>query len=199
MPMISLNSNIHVVLSPYIATIQSPELLDKVTRTVATEMLGLLRARIHQEGKAADGSDIGQYSTKSMYVSIKQNVGRSFGSPLGKPNEKGKRSSTFKSGKKEGQKHTSRYFEQGYKEYKTQIGRNVLGKVNLSLSGQLDSQLTLIHTQAGWGLGWADTEKYLRAKALQDKKYKKKIWALSAEEAAQAVTTAQNILGNAFS
>lgn len=197
--MISFSTNFLSVMAPIIANISTPALADRVTKVVASEMLGEIRARIHQQGKAADGSDIGAYSTKPLYVSIAQNVGRSFGAPLGKPNKYGKRRSKFESGKKAGQSHTSRYFERGYEGYKNAIGRNTLGKVNLSLSGQLDSQLTLMQTPLGWGLGWADAEKFKRANALQDKKYRKKIWALTNEEAEKAVKTAEREVANAFS
>ena len=126
--MIQFKTNLNQVFAPIIAKLESPALADKVTRIVAVEMLGELRSRIHQQGKAADGGDIGQYSTKPLYVSVKNNVGRSFGAPLGKPNKNGKRFSKFASGKKEGQPHTSRYFERGYEGYKNAIGRNTIGK-----------------------------------------------------------------------
>lgn len=197
--MISITTNLPQILAPIIANLNSAELADKVTRIVAVEMLGEMRARIHQQGMAADGGDIGKYSTAPLYVSVKQNVGKSFGAPLGKPNANGKRFSKFASGKKAGQSHKSRYFERGYEGYKNAIGRNVIGKVNLSLSGQLDAQFTLIQTPSGWGLGWLDAEKIKRAKALQDKKYRKKIWALTDEEAAKAVTTAEREVQNALS
>lgn len=197
--MISFSTNLHTVFAPIIVQLSTPELADRVTKIVAVEMLGEMRARIHQQGKAADGADIGKYSTTPMYVSQKQNVGRSFGAPLGKPNKNGKRFSTFASGKKAGQKHTSRWFERGYEGYKNAIGRNTLGKVNLSLSGQLDAQLTLIQTPLGWGLGWFDVEKYRRAVALQERKYKKPIWALTSEESEKATATGQREVNNAFS
>jgi hypothetical protein len=198
--MISLETNIAAVLTPIIAKLESNELADRVAKVVASEMLGEIRVRIHQEGKAADGNDIGQYSTEPLYVGVKQNqnIGRSFGAPLGKEFN-GKRRSKFESGKKAGQQHASRYFADGYKGYKTTIGRNQLGRVNLSLSGQLDAQLVLIQSPLGWGLGWFDSEKYKRAVALQAAKYKKKIWALTSEEAEKAVSTAEREVLNAFS
>ena len=190
--MIGMRTNIHSVLAPYILKLGTNEMADRVTKIVASTMLGDIRARIHQEGKASDGSDIGQYSTKPMYVSVKANPGRSMGTPFGKPNKFGKRFAKFASGKKAGQPHTSKYFEQGYLAYKNAIGRNVLGKVNLSLSGQLDNQFTLIQTPVGWGLGWFDTEKIRRANALQDRKYRKRIWGLSKEETERAKAIAEN-------
>ena len=194
MPVIGMRTNIHTILAPYIAKLSTNEMADRVTKIVASTMLGDVRSRIHQEGKASDGGDIGQYSTMPMYVSVKANPGRSMGTPTGKANKFGKKFSKFTSGKKAGQLHTSKYFEQGYLAYKNAIGRNVLGKVNLSLSGQLDNQFTLIQTPVGWGLGWLDSEKIKRAKALQDFKYKKRIWGLSKEEGERAIAIAEKAI-----
>lgn len=160
---------------------------NNVIRIVANSMLPIIRDRIHDEGKAADESKIGDYSTKPIYVS--NNIG--FGTLDG----------TGKTGRKvfsNGEAHKSKYFAGGYEQFKTEIGRNKLGSVNLSLSGQLASQFTLIATNKGWGLGWNDTEKFTRAFALE-KKYAKKIWALTKEELQIANEIAQNEFKNAFS
>jgi len=41
---------------------------DTVLRTVATSLLGDVKNRIHEDGKAADGSQIGTYSKGYMVV-----------------------------------------------------------------------------------------------------------------------------------
>lgn len=195
--MITMTTNIAVVLSPIImglSTFSKGNVhYENVVRTVALNALGDVKARIHQQGKASDNSDIGQYSTTPLYVSEKENPGKSFGRPIGKTGK-----SKFASGEKAGEDHASRFFPGGYNEYKTKIGRNQLGKVNLSLSGQLDTQLTLVATSLGYGLGWANDEMYLRAGHLE-KKYNKKIWALTDEEAEAAKGTAEKLLKDAFS
>ena len=195
--MITMTTNIATVLSPLIMGLttfdKTNPKADNVVRTVALNALADVKTRIHQQGKASDGGDIGKYSTTPIYVSVKENPGKSFGRPVGKTGK-----SKFKSGEKAGQDHASRFFEKGYSEYKTAIGRNQLGKVNLSLSGQLDSQLTLIATPKGYGLGWVNDEMPERAKNLE-KKYKKKIWQLTNEEAEAARNTAQILLKDAFS
>lgn len=195
--MITMTTNIAVVLSPLIMGLTTFEKgnakYDNVVRTVALNALGDVKARIHQQGKASDGSDIGKYSTEPIYVSEKENPGKSFGRPIGKTGR-----SKFASGEKAGQDHASRFFPGGYNEYKTKIGRNQLGKVNLSLSGQLDTQFTLVATAMGYGLGWANDEMFERAGHLE-KKYGKKIWALTEEEAQAARNTAEILLKDAFS
>lgn len=197
--MITLKTNIGSVLSPLILKVQDFKAgnpaYDNVLREVALQALADVRTRIHQEGKASDGNDIGEYSKEPIYVSVEQNknIGKSFGRPIGKTGR-----SKFKGGEKKGQDHKSRYFAGGYNEYKTTIGRNVLGKVNLSLTGQLDNQLTVIATQNGYGLGWANDEMLERAKHLE-KKYGKKIWSLTEEEKKNAANVAKTHTDNAFS
>lgn len=199
--MITVKTNITDVLLPIAAKIEQLNpggvLYGNVLRTVATSMLGVVRTRIHEQGKAADGGDIGTYSTKSTYISAKANPGKAF-KPTGKVNKAGNQFAKFQSGKKEGQPHTSKYFAGGYKEFRGEIGRPN-DKVNLSLSGQMNNQLSIIATDnGGYGLGWPNTEMYKRSQALEAK-YKKKIWALMEEETTQAAGVAQNVINDALS
>ncbi len=172
--MIVVKTNIDKVVSSLKADLASfykgGENYNACLRAVASSTLGQMQERIHEQGKASGGEDIGQYSAKPIYVNPKESP-KKF-TPLGK-NKKAK----FKSGKPK----QTRYFADGYKGFKTFIGRNILGKVNLSLSGQLNKQWTLQPTSDGWGLGWADAEKYNRAKGFE-KKYHKPIYDLTKEE-----------------
>ena len=126
-------------------------------------------------------------------MSIANNPGKSFGRPIGKTGK-----SKFTTSKKAGQDHTSRYFPGGYNEFKTAIGRNKLGTVNLSLSGQLNSQLTVQPTARGYGFGWPDEEKLKRARALE-RKYGKKIYDLTEDELRLAIEVTENYVIRAFS
>lgn len=150
----------------------------KIARIASESILSEVVERIHDKGLASDGSQIGQYSKKPMYVSTLSNVGskKAFGAPVGKTGV-----SMFKNGKK----HTSRYFQGGYEDYKTAIGRNKLGSVNLSLSGQMQNQLAVMPTQSGWGIGFQNAELLKRAVMFETQKYKKQIWALSVDERAK--------------
>lgn len=152
--MITVKTNITEALAPIAEQVASLSpggaLYDTTLRTVATSMLGVVRTRIHQEGKAADGSDIGQY------------------------------------------------VEGPYKKNREKRGRRT-DKVNLSFSGQMDSQLSMIATSnGGYGLGWPNDEMFKRSQGLEQK-YNKKIWALSADEEQQAAAVAQNVIDSALS
>lgn len=120
--------------------------------------------RIFDEGKKTDGSQIGKYDTKPIYVSMSA-VPKPKGAPTGKPSGKKKvkkitgfftvedpvtgeektvrevigRETIAEAGKskfKNGKPHKSKYFAEGYKGYRKNIGRQV-DKIDLSLSGEL--------------------------------------------------------------
>lgn len=160
---------------------------DGLLRAVALTSLAEIKTRIHEEGKAADGADIGRYSTKPLYVNPR-NSPKAF-TPKGKTGRV-----KFESGKP----LKTRYFADGYGGFKSFIGRNLLGKVNLSLSGQLNKQFLLFPTTDGWGLGWADDEKYTRAIGLE-RKYRREIYNLTDEEEQKAVGAADKYIEDAIS
>lgn len=162
----------------------SPENMDTVARIVASTMKAEIGSRIHEEGKAADGSKIGEYNaTDPLYVNPKNQAGISFPT-IGKTGK-----DTFKGGLKKGQKHKTGYFA-SYLAFKNAIGRNKIGTVNLSLSGQMSNQFTIIATSGGYGLGWQNTEMRERATHLEAK-YGKRIWGLTEDETKTVTETAR--------
>jgi len=173
---------------------------DRIMRTVATDTLAAMKKRIHQDGLAADGGDIGRYDkTHPLYVNP-NNSPISF-TPLGKGQTKAKKAGagyfSIKSHKEvmisvreSGKPRMTRYFE-SYDAFKSFIGRNP-GKVNLSLTGGLNNQFVVIGdpNSNGYGLGWINDDFFKRAKALEHK-YSKQIWALTAEEKKQVIQVAE--------
>lgn len=140
----------------------NPQAIDTAVRIAATTALAEIKTRVFERGEASDDADIGVYSRKPLYVSLSESP-RKF-VPRGKNSDSPKL--------KNGKQRKSGYFKGGYDEFKTVVGRNI-GKVNLSLSGQLNNQMTIIATSKGYGIGWNNTE--TRAKYFP-KKYKKEIW-----------------------
>lgn len=147
----------------------NPQAIDTAVRTAATTALAEIKTRVFERGEATDG-DIGVYSRKPMYVSLSESP-RKF-VPRGKNSDSPKL--------KNGKPRRSGYFQGGYDEFKTTVGRNI-GKVNLSLSGQLNNQMTIIATSKGYGLGWNNTEMAKRAQYFPIK-YKKQIWLPTKDE-----------------
>ena len=168
----------------------------QIIRTVAFTHMAEMRERIQQKGKSADGGDIGTYSSKPIYVSVDDMVGKKL--PAAGKLFNGKRRKVFARGKKAGQPHTSRYFAGGYDGYKTAIGRNMLGKVNLTLSGQLMNQMRIFPTSKGWGTGWTNSQFTDRAYGFH-KKYGKIIFGASPAERRRATKLAAKLTADAIS
>ena len=146
-------------------------LIDIAIKTGAQTIQGEILTRVNERGQAADNSDIGQYSTNPIYVNP-NNAPRKFPT-IGK---------TGKSKFADGMPHKTGYFEEGYSEFKTTIGRNEIGKVNLFLTGNMRNSFVLIETEKGWGLGWLNERTTEIALALETK-YGKRIFSdISAEE-----------------
>lgn len=89
--------------------------------------------RIFDDGKKSDESPIGgQYSTKPIYVNPNTlTVKKSIGTLTGKSG-----SGTFKTGKKAGEKHKTKYLAGGYEELRDKVGRQT-SFVDLRFSGEL--------------------------------------------------------------
>ena len=98
--------------------------------------------RIFDEGKKADGTDMTPgYSTIPLYLNpdVLKDMGipGNIGAPMGKPKGEKKRGETvFKTGKKKGEKHKTKYLAGGYKELRNKLGRQT-DYVDLKLSGEL--------------------------------------------------------------
>ena len=168
-----------------------------ILRTASLSVLGGMRNRIQIYGKDSTGQKIGDYSKKGAYFSLsrsKKNIGR----PLGKEFN-GKRRSKFASGERKGQDHKSRYFPDGYFGWKTAMGANVLGTVNLTLTGTFFNQMTILPSSKGWGIGWADKAFTERAQYFQNDKYDKPIFHASMEELELAKEAIKRQLKNGVS
>lgn len=180
--MIGMTSNISDVVERIIVKLPtegSPD-LDALIRTVATTMKAEIGHRVHNKGEDASGGDIGKYSKWPMTVTVDSDLGIFLKGKNGKPVK-------------------SKFYPGGYEQFKTEIGRNRLGKVNLSLSGQLAKQFTVIATANGYGLGWPNDEMPDRARKLE-KKYDKKIFSgLTDDEKQLAKEVAENFVNNALS
>jgi hypothetical protein len=164
---------------------------DMITRKVATSTLSEVVQRVHTKGLAADGSLIGHYSKEPIYVSASSNVGsaKAFGTPEGKSGE-----TKFKNG----QPHKSKYFAEGYNEFKTTIGRNEIGSVNLTLSGLMQNSLQVIPKSHGYGLGYPNSELLKRAIWFEQTKYKKQIYALTSDEKETVISITKYEVRNAL-
>jgi hypothetical protein len=180
---IRVNINIDEVIKPIVeklTEIERGEFGNNLLREVAVTQLAEMKVRIFEEGKDERNGVIGSYSTKPIYVN---------------PNNSPKKFTTVgKTGKSkfsDGTPHKTRFFAQGYNGFKSEIGRNKIGTVNLSLSRDFQNKMTIIGTSNGWGIGWLEDEKYKRALHFQQK-YRKQIFSQTKEE--KEIT--QNVINN---
>lgn len=75
--MITIKTNIHLVFARLQAVLDKLKDREYLLRPVATEIIPLITERIHQQGKASDGSEIGTYSNSYLKQREKNNRGKS--------------------------------------------------------------------------------------------------------------------------
>jgi hypothetical protein len=124
-----------------------------VILSVASTMLAVTAVRIFDDGLAADGSPIGQYSTKPISVSRKR----------------------------QSRKTRSTYFKEGWKQYKQETGHDP-NKVNLVDSGQMRDDWSIVEEGNNTiGLGFKNELNSLKADG-NEKRFGKEIFAHGPEE-----------------
>jgi hypothetical protein len=142
------------------------ENLRKAMETGARDILPDVARRVFTDGKATDGSDIGAYSTKPIYIS-KKNSPRSAGIV----------------------KKKTLFFPGGYKQFKSDIGRG--DEVNLKVFGRLQTDyLTPLKKDTPEGLSFelkeaANAEK----KEGNEKRFGKDIFNLNQTEKDKVTNT----------
>lgn len=110
----------------------------KVMRTALTSTMAIHKSRIFENGKAADGSDIGEYSTKPISISRKIQA-RDTG-------------------------HTN--FPGGYAQYKQEIGKG--GKKNYRNTDQMQADYQIIQNGDKFGFGFSNPFNFEKSQWLQD-------------------------------
>jgi hypothetical protein len=142
------------------------EELRKAMETGARDILPDVARRVFTDGKASDGSDIGSYSTKSIYIS-KKNSPRSAGIV----------------------KKKTLFFPGGYKEFKGAIGRG--DEVNLKVFGRLQTDyLTPLKKDTPKGLTF-EVKETVNAQKIDgnEKRFGKDIFSLTQAEKDKVVNT----------
>lgn len=146
----------------------SPQQVDGLIREMAFTLAAEMRQRIHEEGKASDGSNIGFYS--DSYMNIRTGVYANSG--------------VYKRGEKAGQPKNSGVYTRGKNKGKPRIKYNRTNdrRVILSLTRNMENDFTAGRANKepfkipnGYGIGWKQTLNATIADA-QEKNYKKKIF-----------------------
>ena len=142
MASLTIKTNLDQVLSNLgqsLKTIMDPNYL---LRPVAIEVLPMMTERIHKEGKASDGGQIGTYS--SGYMKLR----------TGNYGNAGK----YKSGKKKGELKDSGVFTRGDNkgEARPKYNRSADTKIIVSLTRQLENNWSVLETKNGYGIGFTN-------------------------------------------
>ncbi len=148
--MIRVKTNLTTVASSLIGKMQQLQDRDKLLRAVATNVLKTMKTRIHRDGIAADGSQIGTYSPGYMKV----------------------RTGNFKNAKKTGSRKNSGTFtesvirlnrETGVFTGEEKVGKkrpryNRTGdtKVICSLTRNMENDIKILPTTDGYGIGYSN-------------------------------------------
>lgn len=140
---------------------------DAMLRDVALTVYAHIRKRVHVEGKTSDGSQIGNYSKGYLVVRTGQFQN----------NRKKKGEGFIKSGKQKGGYTKGGKMNEKRKYY----NRGADKKVVLSLTRQMENDMSVVAISQGYGIGYNNPVNLDKA-IWNEQRYKKSIWKLSDEE-----------------
>ncbi|MDR1595287.1 MAG: hypothetical protein LBS43_12525 [Prevotellaceae bacterium] len=175
--MITIDSNMQSVVQRITNALMSID-ADAMGKEMATTVHGMMRKRIHEDGKASDGSGIGTYS--AGYMKVRTGVfGNSGRASRGKNKGKPKNAGTYVRGANKG-KPRPNYHRTGSRD------------VILSLTREMENDFAAIRLDNGnWSIGFARNPKRGKnggithigiARRAESKLYNKPIYSLSADE-----------------
>lgn len=179
------NSNISLVVgvmkSKLISLEQNP---DQMLRTVAFAVLPEVKKRVHIDGKASNGEQIGTYSPEYMKIRT-GNFGNSAKFSKGKHKGSVKDSGTFSRGKNKG-------------EQRPRYNRTGDTRVIASLTRQMENDMSVLATGSGYGIGYNNPDNFNKSQFVEST-YKKDIWSLTTDEKELATATAQQFVNDFLS
>jgi hypothetical protein len=174
--MITLNTNLSEILGEGIRKLDSFD-AKRICMMQAIYVAGEWRKRIHQDGIASDGSQIGTYSPGYMKVRT--------GSYSN--------ADTYKKGKRKGEQKNSGLYARGDNKGKARPKYNRTNdtKVIASLTRQMENSMAAIPTDDGAAVSYHDELSMQKSKWVEAT-YKKKIFALTSEEKDAVIEIARN-------
>ncbi len=190
--MINYNSNINVVVKAQLDRIQDlKNNPDPILRGIALTVLPELRKRVHVDGKDSSGNKIGSYSKAYMAVRTGtfQNSSRvSRGANKGKVKDAGRfTDATIRLNKQTG------FFsgEDKVGKARPQYKRSSDTKVILSLTRQMENDLSVVASGNGYGIGYLNPDNRKKADYCEATYGKKILTKLTKEERDLAKQTAE--------
>jgi hypothetical protein len=178
-----IHSNVSQVVRARVDQLKQLQNPDQMLRTVALAVLPELKKRVHVEGKASDGSQIGTYSPGYMKLRTGNysNAGR------------------YSKGKNKGKNKNAGTFSQGINigKPRPQYHRSSDPTVILSLTRQMENDESVMPAGSGYGIGFINSDNFKKSQ-YNEQTYKKDIWKLTQEERALAIKVAKDYLTDLF-
>lgn len=179
--MVLYHSNVSQIVRLKVEQMKQLSNPDQMLRTVAFAVLPELKKRVHVEGKASDGSLIGTYSPGYMKLRT------------GNYDNADK----FKKGKKAGERKNAGVNTKTGKA-RPQYHRTADTKVILSLTRQMENDLSVLAAGSGYGIGYNNKFNFQKSQ-WNEETYKKDIWELTKEERELAVKVAKDYINQILS
>lgn len=166
---------------------------DQMLRTVAFAVLPEIKKRVHVEGKASDGTQIGTYS--ASYMALRTgNYANADKFKKGKNAGKNKNAGTFTDRTIRLNKQTGTFTgEDKVGKARPNYHRSTDTKVILSLTRQMENDLSVFPVSGGYGIGYNNQFNYEKSQ-WNEKTYKKRIWSLTEGEKDLAKTVAEDFI-----
>lgn len=185
--MIRVKTNIGKVVELNIEKLKSFADTDKMLRTAATTVLGLMKKRIHEDGLDAEEKPIGTYSPGYMKLRT-GNYGNSLKVSRGKNKGNLKDAGVFSRGDSKGRQ-------------RPKFNRTSDTKVVLSLTRQMENDMKVIAIRSNnYGIGYTNKLNYDKSQWCEATyKRKGKIFALSANEQQVIIDIANEFTKDALS
>lgn len=180
--MITIKTNINQVVTVTLERLNELGDTDKLLRSCATSVLSLMKVRIHEQGLAADGQQIGTYSKGYMVVRT-----GSFGN-----------AGRVSRGPNSGRLKDAGVFTKSRTGARPKYNRTSDTRVVLSLTRQMENDMKVIATNAGYGIGYTNTLNYQKSQ-WNEARYKKPIFSLSAGEEKAVADIVTKHVEDAFS
>jgi hypothetical protein len=181
--MIQYTSNINLIVNKITGQLKSLQNPDQMLRTVAFALLPEIKKRVHVDGKDSAGQQIGTYSPGYMQLRT-GGYDNSDRKTKGKSKGELKNAGSFTRGAKKGQP-------------RPKYNRTGDTKVILSLTRQMENDLSVLPVGNGYGIGYNNPDNFKKSQ-YNEATYKKRIWAPTEEEKALAIQTAENYVTETF-
>jgi hypothetical protein len=192
-----MESNLNEVVNRVVVRMESLKNPDKMLRSMALATLSNILKRVHTDGKATDGSQIGMYS--KSYLAVRSGNFEN--------------ASKYKKGAKKGQVKNAGFISKGKhaiydieskgvvahkNSMRPTFNRGADPKVVLSLTRQMEGDMTLVAlSKGGYGVGYQNSTNLQKAN-WAELTYEKRIWGLATEEEEAVRAIAQNYVKEAL-